>query len=57
MYVAFDVDANAIRRRNGYLIWEVGKPPDVVREVASETTASDDVGSKRDLYARMAVAE
>ena len=57
MYVAFDVDANAIRRRNGYLIREVGKPPDFVVEVASETTASIGVGSKRDLYARMGVAE
>ena len=57
VYVAFDVDADAIRRRNGYLIWEVGKPPDVVLEVASETTASNDTGGKRDLYARMGVAE
>jgi Uma2 family endonuclease len=57
VYVAFDVDASAIRRRNGYLIWEVGKPPDVVLEVALETTASNDVGGKRDLYARMGVAE
>lgn len=57
VYVAFDVDADAIRRRNGYLIWEVGKPPDVVLEVASETTASNDVGRKRELYARMGVSE
>ena len=57
VYVAFDVDADAIRRRNGYLIWEVGKPPDVVLEVASEITASNDTGGKRDLYARMGVAE
>ena len=57
MYVAFDVDAEAIRRRNGYLIWEVGKPPDVVLEVASETTASNDTSRKRDLYARMGVSE
>lgn len=57
MYVAFDVDAQAIRRRNSYLIWEVGKPPDLVLEVASETTASNDTGGKRDLYERMGVAE
>ena len=57
IYVAFDVDADAIRRRNGYLIWEVGKPPDFVMEVASETTASNDIGGKRDLYARMGVSE
>ena len=57
VYVAFDVDAHAIRRRNGYLIWEVGKPPDFVLEVASETTASNDTGDKRELYARMGVTE
>ena len=26
LYVAFGVDKDAIRRRNGYVIWEVGKP-------------------------------
>ena len=57
VYVAFDVDVDTIRRRNGYLIWEVGKPPDFVLEVASETTASNDTGNKRDLYAAMGVAE
>ena len=55
--MAFDVDVDSIRRRNGYLIWEVGKPPNFVLEVASETTASNDVGRKRDLYARMGVVE
>ena len=57
VYVAFDVDAAAIRRRNGYLIWEVGKAPDFVLEVASETTASNDVGGKRARYAAMGVSE
>ena len=58
IYVAFDVDANAIRRRNGYLIWEVGKPPDFVLEVASETTASNDTGNKREPCTRsMGVTE
>ena len=55
--MALDVDVDSIRRRNGYLIWEVGKPPDFVLEVASETTASNDVGRKRDLYARMGMSE
>ena len=57
VYIAFDVDADTIRRRNGYLIWEVGKPPDFVLEVASESTADNDTGWKRDLYARMGVPE
>ena len=51
------MDPEATRRRNGYLIWEVGKAPDFVLEVASESTASHDTGDKRDLYATMGVAE
>ena len=57
VYIAFDVDADTIRRRNGYVIWEVGKPPDFVLEVASESTADNDTGYKRDLYARLGVRE
>ena len=57
VYIAFNVDADTIRRRNGYLIWEVGKPPDFVLEVASESTADNDTGWKRDLYARLGVPE
>ena len=55
--VAFGVDPDAIRRRNGYLIWEVGKPPDLVMEVASESTAPNDIGRKRILYAAMGIGE
>ena len=57
IYAAFDVDAAAIRRRNGYVIWEVGKPPDFVLEVASETTADHDTGRKRELYAALGIRE
>ncbi len=57
VYIAFDVDAATIRQRNGYVIWEVGKPPDFVLEVASESTADNDTGYKRDLYARLGVRE
>ena len=57
VYVAFDVDAAAIRRRNGYLIWEVGKAPDFALEVASESTSDNDTGYKRDLYARVGIGE
>lgn len=57
VYVAVDVDADAIRRRNGYVIWEAGKPPDFALEVASETTARHDTGRKRDLYARLGIGE
>ena len=57
VYLAFGVDAHAIRRRKLYLPWEVGKPPDWVLEVASSSTGAEDVGRKRDLYARIGVPE
>ncbi|MDE2993346.1 MAG: Uma2 family endonuclease [Chloroflexota bacterium] len=57
VYLAFGVDTRAIRRRKIYLPWEVGKPPDWVLEVASSSTSREDVGRKRDIYARIGVPE
>ena len=57
LLVAFGVDIEPIMRRNGYLIWEVGKPPDFVMEVASESTHERDTGFKRQLYATIGVTE
>ena len=57
VYLAFGVDTQAIRRRKLYLPWEVGKPPDWVLEVASSSTSREDVGRKRDIYARIGVPE
>ncbi len=57
LYVALGVDTDAIRERHGYLIWEVGKPPDFVLEIASESTARYDCAGKRDLYAEIGVLE
>ena len=56
-YVALGVDNAAIRERHGYLIWEVGKPPDFVLEIASESTATYDCTGKRALYASIGVGE
>ena len=56
-YVALGVDTVAIRERHGYLIWEVGKPPDFVLEIASESTATYDCTGKRDLYSAIGVGE
>ena len=56
-YVAFGVDAASILARNGYLIWEAGKAPDIVMEVASPSTARHDIGAKRELYARLGISE
>ncbi len=57
VYLAFGVDAQAIRPRKLYLPWEVGKPPDWVLEIGSASTGREDVGRKRDLYARIRVPE
>ena len=57
LYVAFGVDKDAIRRRNGYVIWEVGKPPDFALEVASESTNERDTAEKPGLYASVGIIE
>ena len=56
-YAAFDVDEQSIRNRMTYLPWEAGKPPDFVLEVASPTTAENDLGPKRDIYAQIGITE
>ena len=42
---------------NGYTISEIGKPPEFVLEVASETTARRDETVKRDTYASFGISE
>ena len=56
-YVAFGVDVERILRNNTYLLWEMGKPPDFVLEIGSSSTWRNDLGSKRDLYARLGIGE
>ena len=46
-----------IVRRNGYVISEVGKPPDLVLEVGSESTGRRDYTDKRERYAGYGVGE
>ena len=56
-YVVFDVDAHAIVGHNSYRVWQWGKPPDFALEIASESTALNDVTTKRDIYARIGARE
>ena len=56
-YVAFGVDVERILSNNTYLLWEMGKPPDFVLEIGSSSTARNDLGNKRDLYARLGIGE
>ena len=55
--VAFGVDPAAITERNGYVIDEVGKPPEFVLEVASEHTGERDYTVKPGIYAGFGVTE
>ena len=48
---------SAIIARNGYVINEVGKPPDLVLEVASRSTGRRDYTIKRDGYAALGIGE
>ena len=57
VYLAFGVDAEAIRPRKIYLPWEVGKPPDFAMEIASESTSRADVSRKPGIYAAIGVRE
>ena len=55
--VTFGVNPSAIIARNGYVISEVGKPPDFVLEVASRSTGRRDYTVKREGYAGYGVQE
>ena len=55
--IAFDIDLELYERYNGYVINELGKPPDFVMEVASRSTALRDLTTKRDQYAGFGVGE
>ena len=57
LLIAFHVKPAAYEANNGYVVSEQGKPPDFVIEIASESTASIDVGEKRDDYATLGILE
>ena len=57
LMVTFDVDLEAHKGGNGYIIAEQGKPPDFVLEIASPSTGRVDVGPKRDDYEWFGIRE
>ena len=57
MLIAFDVDPQLALNRNGYVISEMGKPPDLVMEIASKNTAHIDATKKRQHYASLGIPE
>ena len=57
LMVAFDVDPQAYRETNGYVVSQQGKPPDFVLEVASPATGHVDIGVKREFYQGLGIPE
>ena len=57
IFVGGVADPNGVIAMNGYVIDEVGKPPDLVLEVASKSTGRRDYTVKREGYALFGVAE
>ena len=57
MIVAFDVDPEAYRARNAYVVRDQGKPPDFVMEIASKNTGTVDVKDKPADYAALGISE
>ena len=56
-YVTFGVLRDAVRPHNSYFTWHVGRAPDFVLEIASESTVDKDLGDKIAIYASMGVGE
>ena len=54
VFVVFGVPAG---KRSSYSVWEEGKSPDFVLEVASQGTYRKDLGSKKSAYEEMGVPE
>ena len=52
--VAFGIGTH---KRSSYFVWEEGKPPDWILEVASPGTQAEDRGHKRHRYAEIGVPE
>ena len=61
-YVVFGLSEKAeeslsLEGNNTYLLWEVGKAPDFVLEIGSQSAGDVDTGRKRDLYAQLGMRE
>ena len=61
-YVVFGLtdaalESLSLEGNNTYLLWEVGKAPDFILEIGSQSTAGEDLGHKRELYAELGVGE
>ena len=56
-YVVFGAGADRLWWPYAYRIWEFGQPPAFALEIGSKSTYQNDLGYKRDLYARVGIGE
>ena len=56
-YVVFGAGADRLWWPYAYRIWEFGAPPAFALEIGSKSTWQNDLGPKRDLYARVGIGE
>ena len=56
-YVVFGEGADRLWDPYAYRIWDFGRPPAFVLEIGSKSTWQNDLGYKRDLYARLGIGE
>ena len=56
-YVVFGAGADRLWDPYAYRIWDFGRPPAFVLEIASKSTWQNDLGYKRELYARVGIGE
>ena len=56
-YITFGVGRDAVLPHNSYWTWHIGKAPDFVLEIGSESTAERDLGEKAAIYAALEVGE
>ena len=57
LMIAFDVDVQSIMDSGSYHTWMVGKPPEFVMEVGSDSTFNRDLDEKPAIYAEMGVRQ
>ena len=56
-YIVFGEGAERLWDPYAYRIWDFGSPPAFVLEIGSPSTYRNDLGYKRDLYARLGIGE
>ena len=56
-YVVFGVDVEEMYVDDTYVMWRARKAPDFAMEIGSKSTRRNDLGPKRELYARLGIRE